>query len=91
MKLIFLSLDSGTDAQCAALWNEVERILGHSGDPLDELIAIEEGDPDFDADFAVALLNGLHRQAYGRGCSFPQCYKPCRGCKDCVHRERTAR
>ena len=88
MKLIILSLDSGTDAQCAALWNEVERTLGFSGDPLEELIAEEEGDPDFfDIDLAVTLLNGIHRRVHGRGCSFPQCYKKCAGCDSCAHRE----
>ena len=88
MKLIFLSLNSGTDAQCAALWNEVERTLGHSHDPLDELIAIEEGDPDFfDVDLALALLNGIHRRVHGMGCSFPQCYKPCRNCNRRARRE----
>jgi hypothetical protein len=91
MKLIFLSLDSGTDAQCAALWNEVERTLGFSGDPLDLLIEDEESWDSQDTEIAVILLNQIHRRSHGRGCSFPQCYKPCAGCNSCAHRERTAR
>lgn len=63
MTLIFLSLDSGTDAQCAALWNEVERVLGFSGDPLEELIAAEESWDSEDYEIALAILNGLHRRA----------------------------
>lgn len=89
MKIILLSLNSGTDAQCAALWNEVERTLGFSNDPLDELIAEEEGE--FELDLAVTYLNALHRRTCGRGCSFPQCYQACNGCKSCAHRERSAR
>lgn len=89
MKIIILSLDSGTDAQCAALWNEVERTLGFSNDPLDELIAEEEYD--FDTGIAVAYLNGLHRRIRSRDCTFPQCYKSCRACATCEHRERVAR
>ena len=63
VKVILLSLDSGTDAQCAALWNEVERVLGHTEDPLDILIAEEE---EFDVNLAITYLNGLHRLAKGR-------------------------
>lgn len=89
MALIFLSLDSGTDAQCAALWNEVERVLGFSGDPLDELIAEEE---EFDCDFAIVYLNAIHRQVHGRGCSFPKCGSMShRCCNGCTKRERLAR
>lgn len=88
MKIIVLSLDSGTEAQCAALWNEVERALGLAGDPLDELIAEEE---ELDLDLAVTYLNALHRRAHGRDCSFPQCYRPCRSCTSLKHRDRTAR
>lgn len=40
---IHLSLDSqGSDAQRAALWNEVETVLGRADDPLEILIAEEE-------------------------------------------------
>ena len=89
VKIIMLSLDSGTDAQCASLWNEVERRLGFSGDPLDILIAEEE---EFDTDFAVAYLNGLQRRAHGPSCSFPKCgsmNKSC--CRVCVIRDGSAR
>jgi hypothetical protein len=90
MKIIILSLDSGTDAQCAALWNEVESVLGLSNDPLDELIAEEEGA--FDEDTAIAYINALTRQAHGRGCSFPNCHKvPKRCCNGCKHRDGSAR
>lgn len=89
MKIIMLSLDSATDAQRASLWNEVERVLGFSGDPLDELIAEEEGE--FDTGYCVTYLNAIHRRAHSRDCSFPQCNTVCRACKDCAHRERSAR
>lgn len=88
MKIIILSLDSGTDAQRAALWNEVERTLGCSEDPLDLLIAEED---ELDIDLAVTYMNAIYRRAHGRGCSFPQCYQECRGCRNCAHREGSAR
>jgi hypothetical protein len=41
--MIFLSLDSGTDAQCAALRNEVDGVSGcHDLDPLSILMREEE-------------------------------------------------
>lgn len=89
VKYIVLSLDSGTDAQCAALWNEVERKLGFSGDPLDILIAEEE---QFDNELAVAYLNGLHQRVHGRSCTFPRCGSMARSCcRVCVIREGSAR
>ena len=39
-----LSIDSGSDAQNARLRNEVEQTLGCDTDPLELLIAAEEGD-----------------------------------------------
>lgn len=89
MKIILLSLDSGTDAQVAALRNEVERVLGWASDPLEELLRDEEGE--FDNDFAVTYLNALHRRAHGRACSFPRCSTVHKCCNGCAHRERAAR
>ena len=89
MAIIILSLDSGSEAQCAALWNEVERTLGFSNDPLDELIADEEDY--FDIDYAITYVNALHRRAHGVQCSFPSCNIPCNACRSCKIRERMAR
>lgn len=61
---LFLSLDSGTDAQVAALRNEVDLELGGADlDPLEILIAAEEY---FDDQLAETLLSSSHRMARKR-------------------------
>lgn len=92
MKFILLSLNSGTDAQCAALWNEVERQLGTADDPLEILIDEEEGVSEFDPEWANTILVATYRSTKGRGCYFPRCYEERTTCKGCAHhRERQAR
>jgi|VirMetMinimDraft_7_1064189.scaffolds.fasta_scaffold00928_17 hypothetical protein len=86
---IFLSLDSSSEAMKATLWIEVELTVGTYPDPL-EILLQEESD-EFDSGFAVQYLTGIHRAAHGRGCSFPQCYQPCRSCKRNAQRDRQAR
>lgn len=55
-----VSLDSSSPAQCARLWQEVEEVIGCSSDPLDILIAEEQGE--FDDDLAVRYLNHHHNK-----------------------------
>ena len=60
--MIKLSLDSGTDAQCAMLRNEVDALSGaYDLDPLAILIA--EEDQEFDVDTAIRVINLRHRGA----------------------------
>lgn len=55
-----VSLDSSSAAQCARLWQEVEQTLGCSDDPMDILIAEEDGVREFDDDLALRQLNHHH-------------------------------
>jgi hypothetical protein len=57
--MVTLSLDSqASEASLASLWQEVERTLGCSSDPLD--ILIDEEEAEFDDGLALGLLQHRH-------------------------------
>ena len=56
--LYALSIDSGSDAQNARIRVEMEQALGYQSDPLELLIAEEEGK--FDNELACRYLNATH-------------------------------
>ena len=58
--LYAISIDSGTDAQNAAIRAEMEQALGSFDDPLAILIAEEEGG-EFDDDLACRMLQARHQ------------------------------
>lgn len=58
--LYAISIDSGTDAQNAAIRAEMEQALGSFDDPLAILIAEEEGG-EFDDELACRILQARHQ------------------------------
>lgn len=55
-----VSIDSGTDAQNAAVRAEMEQAIGSFDDPLAILIAEEEGG-EFDDELACRMLQARHQ------------------------------
>ena len=58
MILYTVSIDSSTPEQCAMVRVEMEEALGLASDPLDLLIAEEEGE--FDIEFTTQYLRAIH-------------------------------
>ena len=84
VQVTFVYIDACSEAQQRALLSEIHDVIGTADDPLEILIRGEE--PDFDVDRACRYLNALHatkrvRPRYERGCTYPECYKPCRHCR----------
>lgn len=61
MILYTVSIDSGTPEQCAALRIEMEVTLGCASDPLDILIALEDGEDEHNYRAALASVEITQR------------------------------